>query len=536
MSRRLLTVLACATTLVLGSCGGGGDGSDGDALDLALSYLPADATAVLVVSTDLGSEQYQRGGELLVSRLLGEGQEDADPGDVEELVRRAVDSSTELSYDVEIAPLLGNPVVFGTSDPEGLLFEGEPDGILALDTGDGEKLRDVIEGFPELEPAGEELGAELFSDESGLVWIAVDGDVLVASGERGDLLDALSRSAGSDHLTAAAFTEALGGLPEDAPVRASADLTRLLEVPELRPLADLPWVAALRSGGLALSFEESAILLDAVLNTDPNGLRPEHLPLPVKVETPGVIREAGKISGASANQSRTTAFLLEAVRVAYPDSDFVRDVARVERSLGIDFEQEVLLQFDGPSVSLLEPGGDFAARSTVRDPKRMARTLERLAPDLGRLVQDLQGLQSEGLAALFLVAPDAPIRPGVLPPGRITVSTVAGEPDLYRISGLSAGAPVGLPTPVPDEVFFGLIDEDFVVASSVREAKEIAAAKLGPPPRGVEGASVTVADLASFVEEVEDISEVDSALLGELAASAEASLSELRARVRLELD
>jgi hypothetical protein len=77
-------------------------------------------------------------------------------------------------------------------------------------------------------------------------------------------------------------------------------------------------------------------VLDFALDTDPDGLGEEDLPLATGSEAPGV-----------------------------------------ERELGIDFASEVLRQFDGPSASAVSPDGQtFAARSVVSDPE----ALERLPP------------------------------------------------------------------------------------------------------------------------------------------------------------
>ena len=214
-------------------------------------------------------------------------------------------------------------------------------------------------------------------------------------------------------------------------------------------------------------------------------------------ETPEIVAREGEIAGASADQSQTTAFLLRAVRAGFPDARFVRDVAKLERSLEIDFEQEFLEQFNGPSASSLPLGEEFAARSTVADPDRMRTVLRRLAPDIGRLVQDLQGLQGRGLIPLFLLAPDAPIAPGVLGASDIDVSRIPGERDLYLISALIQPR-MRTTTPLPREIVFGMLDDVFVVASDEQRAREIVTADTEPPPEGVEAPASRWATWARF--------------------------------------
>jgi hypothetical protein len=548
--RRCLVLLFAASFVCLLGCGGGG--SDQTSLGRELSYLPKDVTTVVVVSTDVGSKPFKDAGQSLVPAVT-----DQPPGDIEELLRRAVDSGSDLSYDAEVAPLLGNPIVIGTSDPEGLVTQGissigGPDFVVTFETDTG-KVRDLLDHFSsEVKKQGEEDGADIYSDQGGTFWLGLNGDVAVVTGERGDLLDALAQADGGDRFTETDFNQALEGLPKDAPVRAYADITRLREIPQVRPLTKLPWFDALRTAGASLTVSGKSVVADAVANTDPAGLKPSDLPLPPGGKTPEIVREKGKISGASINQSQTTAFLLKALQVAFPDSQFVQDVKRVERHLKIDFERQVLRQFNGPSASVLKlpepqppvvygptgptvptpPGeGEFAARSKVGNPARLAGVMSSLARDLGPLVEGLQGLQSEGLAALFLVAPDAPIRPGVLPPGPIKVETIPGQHDFYRISGLAAGVPYGAPTPVPDQVVFGLVGDQFVVGSNLRLAKQIAHAK-SRPAEGVSGASVLEADLSTLESGSDNFL---AGVPGTVSASLRASLSQLHGELRIKL-
>lgn len=193
-------------------------------------------------------------------------------------------------------------------------------------------------------------------------------------------------------------------------------------------------------------------------------------------------------------------------------------MATLERELGIDFVADFLEQFNGPSASTLPLSDEFAARSEVADPEAMAATLRELAPDIGRLVQDLQGLQGRGLIPLFLLAPDAPIAPGVLGGSRIDVATVPGQRDLYLISELIPPElePV---TPLPREIVFGLIDGVFVVASDLERARAIAAAPSEPAPEGLEGASIVIGDLGPLRKRIEESIGFDPGPLGELSGA-----------------
>jgi hypothetical protein len=88
-----------------------------------------------------------------------------------------------------------------------------------------------------------------------------------------------------------------------------------------------------------------------------------------------------------------------------------------------------------------------------------------------------------------------------------------------------------VPTPVPDQVVFGLVGDQFVVGSNLKLAKQIAHAK-STTAQGVSGASVLEADL-STLESGSDNPLAD--VPGTVSASLQASLSQLRAELRIKL-
>jgi hypothetical protein len=228
---------------------------------------------------------------------------------------------------------------------------------------------------------------------------------------------------------------------------------------------------ALRGAELRLRLDEAAARGSARVDFD--GLKPDALPLPA----PGALAlpRDQAIASASANQSLTTVFLARLARQLYPHSRFVRRVERLERRTGVRFEDEVLRQFSGPSFTIQPPDRNglenFAARSTLRDPAAMRALLPRIAPDLPKIVEGLQGLGSSGLQGLLLVAPDAPLTPsafGLL--GAIRVARLPGPDALYEIRGLDPRRELA----GPDRVVYGIVGDAFVVASSRKLAREVA--------------------------------------------------------------
>ena len=461
-----------------------------------LAYMPAEPALLAILDTDVDGDQVESFEDAVGENVLGS-------RDVEDILKQIVEG-TGVSYDDDLKPLLGNPLVAAIESER--MFGGEEGSfpIVAVEVADEDKLRDTLGKVPEADD-----------------YTFVEDGVLLFSEDAKELEAARMRHDRGDGLDPAVVDGALRGLPEDALLKLYSDLDDgVMQLAEVAPLTKMPWFDAVTTLGATISFEDSEMRADALVATD--GAQPADLPVVPGSASPEVVRRDGWISGANLNQSQATAFLLRTVRAAFPDSDFVRDVATVERERGIDFEEEFLRQFNGPSQSLLAADGRFAARSRVRDPERLAATMEKIAPDLGRLVEDLQALRSSGLGILLLLAPDAPAATSVLDSANVRVRPLGR--DLYRMSGLEG--------PGPDRIVFGLIDGVFVVAEDEQAAAEIATAPSeafdGPPGPAVATASGTA--LANASADFIGIG-TEGLPLREVAGALEAAPDGLRARL-----
>jgi hypothetical protein len=509
---RAVVPLLIVALLAAGCGGGDGDAGSGEELKV-LSYFPPDATVAAVVSTDVESDQF-RNLDRLVRRQEEEGIED---------LLRGWAQTIDLSYEDDLKPLLGHELAVGIVDPGALREEFLAGLIAAFRTADEDKLQEVLGKIEYLDPAGELSGADLYRVRGTSLALARDGDVILFAGSEEPLRAALDRADGDEHL-GGTFDEALADLDDDALLRVYGDLDRAAEgagVRELERLRALPWVAALRTAGATVSFHDEDVTLDFALNTDADAVEEADLPLATGAEAPEILRRDGEVTGGNRNQSLTTAFLFRAAEVAFPDSRFVRDVHALEEELGIDFVAEVLRQFDGPSASSVSVDGQtFAARSEVSDPEGLRELLPRLGPHLPRLVTGLQGLQSEGQALLFLFAPDAL----VLQSDRVRVTQ---EGDLWRVTGLEGEG--------PDELWFGVLDDVFVVASTEELARQVATEET-VEVEGARGAGVLRVDLSrALPESLEALDLDDFGRIGELVAWLEASEERLRGQVRVEV-
>jgi hypothetical protein len=503
--------------ILTAGCGGG---PGADELDDTLAYFPDDAGVVVVINTDFEGDQVERFDRKIVRPQAG-------GRGLEDLLREGA-RDLDLSFDEDIKPLLGNELAIGTQSADDI---GRITAAIRVD--DAGKLRDVAEKVPGVTEDGEESGAQLYQVEQGLAF-AIENDFLVVAQDRETLIRALELRDSDDHLTGAAFEASLPVATEDSLVRARGTVAGLADllgdaetIPEVERLFSLPWFAALRTVGITASFPDDDHLdFDVSLNTDSGELSEDDLPLATGEESPEVVRREGEIASANRDQSRTTVFLLRAAQAALPDSRFVRAVEELEEELGIDFEDEILRQFNGPSASSLTfDGQEFAARSEVRDPDRLREQLRALAPRLPELVQALEGLRSEGLAVLLLLAPDAIA--STQPLDEVQVELPAGPDDLYHVAGLSGDG--------PSDVYFGLVGDVFVIGSEEERARAMAEAP-AEPVDGARGAAVARLDVREGTEALLDrfafTTEVE---IGEVVASVEASTARLRARVSVEL-
>ena len=494
-------------------------------LENVLGYFPAKAAAVVAVPTDLRGEQF-RAFDRTVSRSVIS-------TSAERLVRALLEEDKQLSYGRDVRPLLGNHLVAGAPTQRALDGDRDVGFLAALQVRDPLRLRGLVRRIRTLRRGGSYKDASLYVDRDLDMAFALRDDVLLVADGRFALRRAIRQHARSDRLTEARFDEALDGLPRDALIRGYGDLAGMLAYDEdIRRLRALPWVGALRTSGFAAKFIDNRLHLDFVLRTDPAKVADTDLPFPPGDAQAPLFRRDRQILGGSADQSRTTVFLLRAVRVGYPGSRFVRHVARIEQELGINFEDEVLRQFSGPSSSVLGLDGRFAARSTVVDPARLGQLLDRLAPRLPQLVQDLNRIDTTGLSLLLLFAPDAPVAAERIKGPR--VQRLPGPGQLYRMSGLRHGKPPPQnPEAVPPVVVFGLLDGDFVVASDERRARRIKE-EPASPVEGLSGASVTRASLGHMRRAIKRFLGFDLGRLGEMRGGITASRERLRGTLSIE--
>jgi hypothetical protein len=499
-SVRRVLVLGLVAASVLAACGsddgGGESGSVAEAVEEQLGYL--DPESALVVALDLRYEEENweslRG---IADRVLEETRGVVEPEsrrDVPEDAEAAVAEFTRfsnLNFEDDVRPHLTGHLVIGiVLEPD----PGDPEENTTLVyRADQGNLREVAEKALDNSRLRPVPGRDdVVVSEDGVA--VVGDDTLVGSESREDAIAAIERAeAGrgfAPELLDAA--EQGAGIPDPLLLAtATPDIGRAFFDGEdvERARAEVPYLSAVERIDFALDVSEDAVTARGQVATTAAQLTEEQLPLgPAgQLELP-TVQDA--IAGGSLDQSRITTFAASVARSLFADSEFVAAVEETERELGIRFEDEVLRQFDCPSVSVFEPegadalgtAGRFSARSCVRDPERMRELLPELAPRLPRILHALRGLSGEGLMGLLMLAPDAPLSPGMmlLQVGVQPLERGGLEEQLYEVSGLRESETGEEVFAGPDRVVFGMIGDDFVVGSDRQAARDAATLETEP--------------------------------------------------------
>jgi hypothetical protein len=546
---RLLGLLVLLSALFSVGCGEDSPDSQpvAESVSEQLGYLEPQSSLVAAVDLRFAEENWEHV-QTLVSRGLREYRNvDPDAGlEVPPNLDGALNQAAGfagLSFEDDVEPLLDGYLVVGLTvvgvEPGSGAGEVEPEQrtvVTYRTKSDG--MQEVIGKLTE----GDELrripghdGALLIDSSSALI----GGDTIVfvdapdgdgPDGASDALLAALDRAESGKGFSADELETAQEQTGSTDPLILSAgDLSLgglLIEGPGLRrAIEDVPLLGAVQSTSASVDIDEEGLRSALRIATDPGQLTAEDVPLGASgpIELPA---RDDAIVGASRNQSATTVFATKLARSLFADSQFVRAVEATERKLDIDFEQEFLRQFDCPSVSVLDATDTrrFAARSCVQDPERMRALLPRLAPELPKILTALQRLEGEGLVALLLIAPDAPLTPSFGDLLAAIELKPLGGPEgedseqLYELRGLrDPGSRLAFSG--PDRVVFGMIGDDFVVGSDREQVSEIADVETEKYPDEAASATTVPAPVALAATD-EVAGELASRLIGDLSVSA----------------
>jgi uncharacterized protein DUF3352 len=501
--RRLLTIPLVLLALLIAGCGGGDD--SGSALDSALSYLPKDAPFAVAIDTDLEGDQYKALQALVEKFPFG--------GQLQDSLRQQLEQGTNVDFDDDVKPMLGNPlVVGGTGAP---LITGSSGGagfVGAMQAKDKGALDDLIDKTKPTK-TGEESGATLY-EENGTVF-AVKDDTVIFAGDKQQLTQALKRAEGDDHLDEAAFNDGLDGLPEDALARVYADVEALLKGdPGAADALKIKWVDALRTLGMTVVAKSNSIDVDFRLRTE-GDLSDSDLPIAPGDEAPDVIKQEGEVGLGIRDLAHIVKFAENAGQSVDPAGfgDYAKAKKTIDTQLGVSLDDDLIGQLTGDVASTISIDGKFGVRAELKDPQAFERTLAKVA--------DVLPSFAEGAGF-----------------GTVRLSKPNGSEDFYALA-----------QPDGDVIVFGVVDDVLVVANEAKPAAQLATAE-PTAVSGAKGSVVMSADAEQIVSTLlgqfgpalglGDLGGLGGALftrpLGDLNGFLSASTDELRGKFTLAID
>jgi hypothetical protein len=355
-----LAVLAgLASAAALAGCGGVPD----DPLEPTLKFFPSSAPVLAVVDTDRDGDQQRA---------------------LRQITRRFPLSSQLVPQlqDPDLAPVLGNPAVIGAQDPRALSDRRQL--VVALRPRHRERLTEVRRRWVDsgrFRPAGQEAGFRVLQDATGEL-IAYDGETLVFSGSRPLLSNALRRGREDEGMDLDEFRDAFEDVPGHAllGVRLNAEALAAASPFGARAQAT-PFLSEARTLGAKLFAHPGAVEARFRMHTD-DDVDKRDLPLAERSASPPAVVRKGELGLGVRDPAQLLRFLRSA--------GLGIGNAQVEERVGIRFTRDFIKQMRGDAALSLVPGGGWALRAEVRDPKAMKKTLDRItrrAADAARKYQ-----------------------------------------------------------------------------------------------------------------------------------------------------
>jgi hypothetical protein len=440
----VLATAACAAALALAGCGGGDSGSS--PLDSALGYLPKDAPFAAAIDSNLGDGQYEALNKIVEKFPFSD--------EVKRQIAQSIQGGGP-SFERDIRPLLGNPVVVGGVSAKSITDDaaGNDDFVLAFQVKDKDKLDSFIEK-EKAKQRGERSGAKLYKGRQG-DWLAVEDDVLVAAASKSLLAGALDQRDKDDHLTRADFDKGLEGLPKEALVRVYTDVQALLESdPSTADARRVEWIKSLRTLGLTAVARDDSLRVDFKLKTE-GDLTDSDLPIASGDDAPGVLRRRGEIGLGVRDLAQVVKFAEAAGQAVDPSGygDYAAAKRQIEQRYGVDLDRDLIGQLDGDTAISFALDGKFGVRAALKDPAALKKTLAKVADLLPRF--------AKGAGA-----------------GHVAIAKPKSGGDFYALADRDGNS-----------IVFGVVDDVFVAATDPSRARRLA----GEDPSAVSGAQGSVA-------------------------------------------
>jgi catechol 2,3-dioxygenase-like lactoylglutathione lyase family enzyme len=323
--------------------------------------------------------------------------------------------------------------------------------------------------------------------------------MLLVARTKEDIEAAVKRADGDGHMTEDSFNERLGDLDKDALVRVTGDIRALFaKVPNAGAFAKQKWLASLRTFGAALLVEDDGISYDSEVKME--GLAPEDLPIAEGEKPAQVVRRAGEVGFGVRNPAQTLRFYAAALGLnPITARQYSTGKAKLNRQLGIDIDRDVIDQLTGDATGSVSLTGGFAFRAQVADPASAKATLAKVAKRLPKLAKRRS----------------------------LKLSKPKGGDGFY-----------GLSKPGGDQIAFGIVGENFVLATDPARAAQFAG-QSASDVADTKGAIVLAADAGAIAKAIgakqgqAPAAQILASSLGDLVGSVEAEPGKITSHYKL---
>jgi hypothetical protein len=372
-SRAILPVAAVSLALIVGGCGSSSTPKVSSPSATELSYFAPGTPLVAAVQTNSRGAAIQNAEGLLGVFPLAK------------LAIPAIESELlppDLSFQSDIEPLGGNPLMLGVLDVSGPSSLSGSSFLAVWITRSATKLATVVKALG-LRTTGRDDGATLYGT-SGSATFAVDGATLLFGSSAADIEAALNRHAHGGGISSAAFATATASLPAHALVEAFGSPSSLLSSPGAAAARKIPWVAAIRSYGAAISAGSSGLSVQFRVDTTGGSLTPAELPIASGTTAPELAGTLPIVVGLS-DPAQTLNFVVAAGQAAEPGAlaQFTRRQNAAKAKTGYDLETFASLL---TGQAIIETNlKTTVGRAQVSDPAGAARQLSQLP----RVVRDI---------------------------------------------------------------------------------------------------------------------------------------------------
>lgn len=364
--RRPAGLLLVLLAGLFAACGGnsGGSGVGGEESS-ALSYLPKDAVAAVVVQTDPRAGQVKTA-LALVRRFPG--------GDgILAQLQHSIESGG-VGYDADVKPLLGHPLAFAATGPSG----GRP--LVAWRVKDVAAAKRLI-AKAHAPKVGELDGGTVYRG-TGTMYL-LKGDLLLIADRQGEIQSALDRHDAGSGLSSADIP---AGLPRDALVRGTGSLAEVLAHAATPGVRRVPWLAAVKRYGFAVTASDSGVGFDVRVDTSGRKLQDADVPLATGDVAPK-LADTGQVAVGLRDLAHIFAFSLRAAGAVDPQGTtrFRAQLQALKGLANVEVQRDVVDQLDSDATFTTDLAAGYALRATAKDPAALTRSLtrlERIAPAL----------------------------------------------------------------------------------------------------------------------------------------------------------